>query len=198
MRLLEKVRPSPAMVIACLALLVALGGTGYAAVVALPRNSVTTVQVKDHSLLARDFRAGQLPRGAQGPPGPAGAAGPAGPAGPQGPAGPAGTANVKWVLVRPNGSVAAQSGGISVDAHPSSGNYIVNFDSAVTVKAILASGAYNTDASDQRGETTAGPCGTGEDRTCPTGFNTTSHVFVQTRSNEGTPTDHSFYIVVIG
>jgi hypothetical protein len=191
MRLFRKFRPSPAMVVACLALLIALGGTSYAAI-RLPRNSVTTVQVKDHSLLARDFKAGQLPRGAQGPPGPAGAAGP------QGPAGPAGTANVKWVLVRPNGSVAAQSGGISVGAHPSAGNYLVNFGSAVTGKAILASGAYNSDASDQRGETTAGPCGTGEDRTCPTGFNTTSYVFVQTRSNSGTPADHSFYVAVIG
>jgi hypothetical protein len=195
MRLLSKFRPSPAMVVACLALLVALGGTGYAAVQALPRNSVTTVQVKDHSLLARDFKAGQLPRGPQGP---AGQAGPTGPAGPQGPAGPSGSANVKWALVRPNGSVAAQSGGISVGAHPSSGNYIVNFGSAVTGKTILASGAYNNDASDQRGETTAGPCGTGEDRTCPTGFNTTSFVFVQTRSNSGTPADHSFYVAVLG
>jgi hypothetical protein len=183
------------MVVASLALLVALGGTGYAASLALPRNSVTTVQVKDYSLLARDFKRGQLPRGPQGPTGPQGQTGPQGPAGP---AGSAGAANVKWALVRPNGSVAAQSGGISVGAHPSAGNFIVNFGGAVTGKAILASGAYNNDASDQRGETTAGPCGTGEDRTCPTGFNTTSYVFVQTRSNSGTPADHSFYVAVIG
>jgi len=137
MRLLSKFRPSPAMVIACLALLIALGGTGYAAVQALPRNSVTTVQVKDFSLLARDFKRGQLPRGAQGLPGPAGGVGPAGP---QGPAGPAGTANMKWALVRPNGSVAAQSGGISVGAHPSAGNYLVNLGSAATGKAVVATG----------------------------------------------------------
>src|SRR6266576_4783010 len=192
---LRRLRPSPAMVIACFALLIALGGTGYAAVQALPRNSVTTVQVKDFSLLARDFKRGQLPRGAQGLPGPAGGVGPAGP---QGPAGPAGTANMKWALVRPNGSVAAQSGGISVGAHPSAGNYLVNLGSAATGKAVVATGAYNNDASDHRGETTAGPCGTGEDRTCPTGFNTTNYVFVQTRSNAGTPADHSFYLVVIG
>ncbi len=46
------------MVIGCLALLLTLGGTGYAASQALPRNSVTSIQVKDHSLLARDFKAG--------------------------------------------------------------------------------------------------------------------------------------------
>ena len=57
MRLLKRFTPSPAMVIACMALLLVLGGTGYAASKALPRNSVTTVQVKDRSLLARDFKA---------------------------------------------------------------------------------------------------------------------------------------------
>jgi len=61
------------MVVACLALLLALGGTGYAAI-KLPRNSVTTVQVKDFSLLARDFKRGQLPAGPVGPTGPAGPA----------------------------------------------------------------------------------------------------------------------------
>jgi hypothetical protein len=64
----------------------------------LPANSVGTAQlradavvsskVKNHSLLAVDFKAGQLPSGAQGP---AGATGPAGPAGPVGPAGAAGS-----------------------------------------------------------------------------------------------------------
>ena len=72
MSLIKRFTPSPAMVIGCLALLLTLGGTGYAASKALPRNSVGSIQVKDHSLLARDFKAGQLPRGRrpvlQGPP----------------------------------------------------------------------------------------------------------------------------------
>jgi hypothetical protein len=67
MKVLKRLRPSPAMVIACVALLIVLGGSSYAAVQALPRNSVTSVQVKDHSLLARDFKAGQIPRGPAGP-----------------------------------------------------------------------------------------------------------------------------------
>jgi hypothetical protein len=63
-------RPSPAMVVACIALLVALGGTSYA-IQALPQNSVGTKQikngavnsnkVKNGSLLRADFKAGQLP-----------------------------------------------------------------------------------------------------------------------------------------
>jgi hypothetical protein len=80
-----------ANVTATLALIVALGGTSYAAVV-LPRNSVgskqlkkaavtnsklrtnavTSATVRNGSLRAKDFKAGQLPAG---PAGPAGAAG---------------------------------------------------------------------------------------------------------------------------
>jgi hypothetical protein len=55
---LRKLRFSPGLVLGAIALAVALSGTGYAAVNALPRNSVTSVQVKDRSLLAKDFKAG--------------------------------------------------------------------------------------------------------------------------------------------
>jgi hypothetical protein len=85
------------MVVACLALGVALSGTGYA-VTTLPRNSVGTAQLKNGavtgskvrraSLRARHFAAGQLPVGPQGRAGPQGPAGPTGPQGPQGPRGP--------------------------------------------------------------------------------------------------------------
>jgi hypothetical protein len=85
-------RPSPATVIACIALGIALGGTGIAATNALAPNSVGTVQlkpnavvsakVKNGTLLKADFKAGQLPAG---PPGPAGSPGPAGAVGPAGP-----------------------------------------------------------------------------------------------------------------
>ena len=194
MRWFRRFLPSPSMVIASAALLLVLGGTGYAAVQALPANSVTTVQVKDHSLLARDFKRGQLPRGPIGPVGPAGATGPAGPAGPAGSG-----ASVRWALVRPDGGIAAQSGGIALGAHPGAGNYILTFASAVSGHPILASGAYAGDVSDQRGETTAGPCGGGsEGRTCPTGFDTNTHLFVQTRNSAALPADHAFYIVVFG
>jgi hypothetical protein len=63
-------RPSPALVIACLALLIALSGTSYADVLNIPFNSIGTRQLKanavvsskvtDHSLLAVDFKTGQL------------------------------------------------------------------------------------------------------------------------------------------
>jgi hypothetical protein len=74
--------PSPATVIASIALLLALGGTSIAAVTALPRNSVGTAQLKagavtsakvrNGSLLRADFRPGQLQAGPPGPQGPSG------------------------------------------------------------------------------------------------------------------------------
>jgi hypothetical protein len=102
------------MVVACIALLVALGGTSVAAVSQLARNSVGTAQLRNNSvttpkilnlavtnpkirnnavnsakvanrsLLRVDFAPGQLPAGPTGPQGPAGPAGPAGAAGPAG------------------------------------------------------------------------------------------------------------------
>ncbi|MBS1881804.1 MAG: collagen-like protein [Actinobacteria bacterium] len=103
-----RLRLTYANVVSTLCLFAALGGGAYAAgVTMLPRNSVGAAQirkgavrspqVKDGSLLARDFRPGQLPAGAQGPrgaPGPAGPQGQAGPAGPAGPIGPSEAFNV--------------------------------------------------------------------------------------------------------
>jgi hypothetical protein len=115
-------RPSPAMVVACLALLVALGGTGVAAATQIARNSVGTPQLKDsavsnpkiknnainsakvaaRSLLRSDFAPGQLP---------AGPIGPQGPAGPQGAAGAAGPAGVIGAItVRPQSVPIADPG----------------------------------------------------------------------------------------
>lgn len=80
-----KHRPSPAMIVAMIALVVALGGTSYAATKLsknsvgvkqikrnavtsskIKANSVTSSKVKDHALLARDFQAGSLPKGPRG------------------------------------------------------------------------------------------------------------------------------------
>ena len=71
-------RPMYANVVATLALLVAASGGAYAAT-ALPKDSVRSKQVKDHSLTAQDFKAGQLSAGPQGAPGPRGPSGPPGP-----------------------------------------------------------------------------------------------------------------------
>jgi hypothetical protein len=81
-------KPSPALVIAILALFVALSGTSYA-VSKLPKNSVgnsqlaknavTSSKVKDHSLVTSDFKPGQLPAGVAGAKGDKGDTGAPGP-----------------------------------------------------------------------------------------------------------------------
>lgn len=113
-------RPSLALVVALLALVVATGGTSYAAVT-LAKNSVlskhikngqvktadlkdgavTGAKVTDGSLAAGDFAAGQLPAG------PAGPAGPKGATGAQGVPGPTNTVTV----VGSSGSIANNSFG---------------------------------------------------------------------------------------
>jgi hypothetical protein len=188
---LRRYQPTPAMVVACAALVVALGGTGYAATV-LPRNSVGAVQlrnnaitaskVKNFSLLRQDFKPGQLPAGARGP------AGPAGPAGP----------GARWALVRADGTIIAQSGNITPTAKPSVGAYILDFGSSLAGKLITVSSANAADLGD-RGTVSAGICGgTTEGSTCPSG-NDTNHVRVITRkAGDDTAEDHPFYVAVIG
>ena len=108
---------SYANVTATLALFIALGGSSYAAL-KLPRNSVTSTQVKNGSLLARDFKTGQLkagPRGPQGVTGPIGPVGPVGPSGAQGQQGVAGQdgSAKAYAAVTSQGQVMAGSKGIT-------------------------------------------------------------------------------------
>jgi hypothetical protein len=92
-------------VISCVALTIALGGTSYATVLQVPRNSVgpaqlktsavtnkkiaanavTSAKVQNGTLLPADFKASSVP------------AGPAGPVGPAGPAGAPGLSGVERV-----------------------------------------------------------------------------------------------------
>lgn len=85
------------MVVASFALLVALSGTSVASIANVPllsvgtpqlkSNAVTSPKVRNRSLLAVDFRQGQLPRGPRGQQGPPGQQGPQGPAGQAAPPG---------------------------------------------------------------------------------------------------------------
>jgi hypothetical protein len=110
-----------ANVTSMMALMIALGGTSYAAIT-LPHNSVgssqiktggvhssdlasnavTSGKVKNGTLLSKDFKAGQIPAGATGP---TGATGPAGAKGATGSTGAAGTPGATGAL----GAVTARS-----------------------------------------------------------------------------------------
>lgn len=117
--------PSPALVVAVVALIVALGGTSYAAL-KLPKNSVgasqikknavTSSKVRDRTLLAKDFKSGQLPAGprgatgAAGAPGTPGAAGSAGTPGAAGPTGPTGATGVVGAITVQRTDIALPAG----------------------------------------------------------------------------------------
>jgi hypothetical protein len=133
--------PSPATIIALIALFVALGGTAYAAMnlpansvgaeqiksgavtgTKLSDNAVTSAKVKNGTLLARDFKVGQLPGGPRGVPGPQGPQGIPGPQGPQGvpgtqgskgDPGPPGATNI---AVRSAGGTVPAGAGVSIVA----------------------------------------------------------------------------------
>jgi hypothetical protein len=106
-------RPSPALILAVIALFVALGGTSYAAIT-LPRNSVGTAQIKNRAVTQTKIAKKTLAalrgrRGATGSRGPAGATGVAGPMGTQGIQGPAGPVNLTYVTVEGT-ALASMSG----------------------------------------------------------------------------------------
>ncbi len=149
LRLLVERRPSPALVVACVALFVALAGTGVAAVVALvPNNSVGTAQlrnnavvsakVKDHSLAAKDFANGQLP------------AGPAGATGATGATGPIGPGITSWAIVKANGTLDKASG-VTAVTRTAVGTYNVAFAVDVTNCSLLASAGSDSASSKIRG-----------------------------------------------
>jgi hypothetical protein len=167
MNRLTRHRPSPAMVVACVALGIALTGTSVAAVSALAPNSVGTAQIKpnavtaakiknanvtgakiarnaitgskvlNRSLTAADFVASSLPKGPAGPTGPAGPAGPAGAAGPAGTIGP--------VTVRQAGVVVP--GGVAQNGAYDTETVTVNCNQ--NERAISAGTGWSDDAADR-------------------------------------------------
>lgn len=207
-RILEQ-RPSPPMVVAFIALLVAMGGTGYAAT-QLPKNSVGTAQlkknavtskkikkgavnskkVKNGSLLRADFKAGQLPAGARGP------EGQRGPQGPKGDTGAAGSA-AAYALVNEDGSVvAAQAKNIASAnvTHPIIGTYCFS-GLPFAPTNILATINGNTGLG--AGDAQASIFLPGEDPTtvagCPAGAQAVVYT-VDNSTPEGFLVDFAFYV----
>lgn len=170
-------RPSPAMVVACIALLVALGGTSVAAVQALGPNTVGTAQLQANAVTAAKIKNGQVTNaklagnavsnaklannsvtGAKVQNGSLSRAdfaagslpsGPAGPAGPTGPAGPAGAAGPAGTI----GAVTVRQAAVLVPggvAH--NGQYdtaTVSVSCQANEKAISAGTGWSDDVDDR-------------------------------------------------
>lgn len=121
----RRAMPSPAMVVALIALFVALGGTGYAATTLSDNGSASTAAARRHR---RSLRG---PRGFRGRTGPQGPAGPQGPQGAQGAAGAAGAPGAPgtakaYAVVAADGRVVAGHAFNITNAnitHPSGGIY---------------------------------------------------------------------------
>ncbi|HEX4752680.1 MAG TPA: hypothetical protein VH268_07270 [Solirubrobacterales bacterium] len=121
-------RPSPALVIAILALVLALGGTAVAAKRYLITNTkqISPAALKQLTKLA----AKEVKRGPAGAAGATGAAGAAGASGERGAAGPG--AVVYWAVVNPDGSLARHGTSETAVEKIGSGSYVVKFDTDVT------------------------------------------------------------------
>ena len=140
------------MVVASFALLVALSGTSIAAISNVPllsvgtpqlkSNAVISAKVKNRTLLAVDFKQGQLPKGAKGA---QGAQGPAGPSGPQGPAGAAAPGYVAAVSSQTSGTATSTTSTAFVDLAGSSETFTVPTGETARIYAIFSaeSACYN-------------------------------------------------------
>src|SRR5829696_3318233 len=120
---MSRLRPSPAIILSLLALFVALGGTSYALTVGsaqVTNNSLTSADIKDGSLRARDFARRELAARTAGSPG---AAGPQGVAGEPGTKGDQGEpAAGLFAAVDDDATVRLDHGVVSAD-HTDTGSY---------------------------------------------------------------------------
>ena len=226
--LLRKTRPTPATIISVLALVVATGGTSYAALSItgkdvvnqslsgkdIQNQSITGKDVKNASLKGKDFAPGQLPAGPQGPQGPAGAG--------------------RWVLINAAGQIEAQSGGFSVTAgYPTlaatgtdplglraNGNVYINANEPLTNNGVFAVVALqNTvdqngdmimngragapDANPEfAGEIAVSQCGLPGTACAPPGTGNVNHLVVSPRMSDGrfttSDTRKRFYVIITG
>ncbi len=219
--------PSPALTVSVMALIVALGGTSYAAGMIgsadIKDDSVRSVDVRDDTLRKKDLRFD--PTGQQGP------VGPPGPVGPQGPAGG------RWVLINAAGQIEAQSGGFSVTAayptlantapegDPSNalranGNVYIDAGEELTDNGIVTTialqntvdqdGNANTNGrapggdanAEFSGEITTSICGLAGTACAPPGTGNTDHFVVSPRLSDGSFTTDGnrkrFYVIITG
>jgi hypothetical protein len=184
MKAVRRRRVSPALAVACVALLVALAETGWATVSQLvPRNSVGAAQLKNNAVTSAKIRNGQirladLHRTARRP-------GPRGRTGPAGPAGPAGTVTRLWAVANASGSLARAAGTTS-SGRLAAGVYEVIFGQNVTNCVFVATVG---DAGEGTGANGAA--------TVTRRAGNANGVRVETRNLAGALADRAFHLLVV-
>ncbi len=122
---------SPSMVVACVALLVALGGTGVAAVGGFPKGSVTTSAIRDSAVTTRKLATKAVTLAKLGPsariPGPRGGVGPKGDPGPKGDKGDIGPSDAYVDTNEGPVTIPVGNGNLRVATVrlPSAGSYVI-------------------------------------------------------------------------
>jgi hypothetical protein len=126
---MKRHRTSPAIVISFIALIVAMGGTGYAAI-SIPRNSVGSAQLRNGAVTNQKIAGDTLGalKGARGPAGATGHTGATGPAGQQGATGAPG----------PEGLLGPTSGTSAGSVEELSSTGFTPFGSSGTVTLLAA------------------------------------------------------------
>lgn len=199
-----------ANVMATIAVFVALGG-GAIAATQLGKNTVGTRQLKngsvngakvaDSSLTGADVNAGTLgtvPNATH-----AGSADDAGRLGGSPPT--AFQQSATWALVKDNGTILTQSGGVSLTDHSAAGGYFLDMGVPVVGRLLLTTiSDFNLGSGTTADpETCASPAPPDGGVCSATGIpssvlNDGDHVFVQTFDQAGVHADAAFYIAVFG
>lgn len=149
-------RVTYANVASTIALVIAIsGGTAYAAShlitgKQIAKSTITAANIKSHSLLASNFKKGQIPAGAKGATGAAGAPGPAGSAIAYGDLGLNGNGNPTFNSTLSSGFTSASS--------PSAGIYCVPYPTGVTTNLPLSI-SDNGNETDHWNQVSNGQCG---------------------------------------
>ena len=187
MRNLLRFRPSPAMVVASIALFVAIGGISWAAATIgtrdikqgavtkkkLHKKAVSTKKIKNNAVNGAKIKPGAVSREAQSQ-----------------------DQRTLWAAVESNGTIVDQSGGISVVAR-GGGSYEITFGEDVSDRPLMATGTNARVIADA----TVCNGGTGVGSNCsPTTPNDNRHVFVNTALATGAPailTNLPFYVAAL-
>jgi len=179
--------------IALVALFFALGGASYAASTALINGS----KIKPHTI-AKNRLTNKAIKQLKGNRGPQGAPGAPGAPGAQGPPGP----GARWAEVNGDGTIAAQTGGITV-LRGSAGRYFVNFGEDVSHRLLVVNTTITTIA-DFRGAPIVASCANTGGNVAPycqafgvTNLPDTAAVFTWGTDNQSSA-DIDFYIAEVG
>jgi hypothetical protein len=202
MRRIMGSRPSPAIVVAILALVAGVTGVAIAQPVAkkpVTKKKAKKIADKEINKLAPGLSVANADT--------AGSAGSADSATNSSQLGGLGAGSyqkrVRWAFVN-GATIGAQSGGITAEANTgvgcTTGCYYLDFGSSQAGKAIVATPSATVAGVDNT-VVTALCGGTGNPGgfacTAP-GTNDTSHIFVQTANAAGSPRNRAFYVAVIG